>query len=418
MEKDNGYIRRLEISHSIGRSISANLDVQTILQEVTDAITSLSGAAFGAFFYNNKDEDGKNFSLYTLSGAPREAFEKFGIPRHTGVFHPTFGAGKVVRVGDITRDDRYGKNSPHSGMPKGHLPVRSYLAVPVVSKTGDVIGGLLLGHPEADRFEVEHEEIVVDIAAQAAISLDNTRLFDQVKELSKKKDEFIALASHELKTPLTSVKGYLQVLQRNEQDAMSKHFIEKALSQVNRLNHLVEELLNLSRVEAGRMEYNMEIFDVNEMVRDIVEIFRHSNKSHKFSFFSDKSATMVCGDKHRIEQVVLNFLSNAVKYSPEAELVEVSVDQSDIEVTVTVRDYGRGLPEDQQTKLFERFFRADNSKGVGGLGLGLYLSKQIIDRHNGTIGAKGKSPNGSIFFFKLKRVDTQKNKSNENNMDC
>ena len=407
-QKEDDYLESLEVLHSIGKKISANLDVHTIMQEVTDSTTALTGAHFGAFFYNNTDESGETFSLYTLSGAPREAFEKFGVPRHTGVFHPTFVEKKVVRVGDITKDDRFGKNSPHSWMPKGHLPVKSYLAVPVISKTGEAIGGLLYGHPEPDVFQGKHEEIVLDIAAQAAISLHNTKLLDQVKELNKKKDEFIALASHELKTPLTSVKGYLQVLQRTEQDSLSKQFINKALDQVNRLNKLVEELLHLSRMEAGKMEYTMENFDINEMVSEVIDGYCHSCQSHDISFSSSDSNPKVRGDKQRIEQVVLNLLSNAVKYSPEANKVEVSVDAFDDEVFVRVRDYGEGLSKHQHRRLFERFYRADNSSGVGGLGLGLYHSKQIIDRHNGTIGVKSAPLKGSEFFFSLKNESKRK----------
>lgn len=402
--KGEGNISSLEAVHSIGKSISANLDVEIILQEVTDATTRLTGASFGAFFYNNVDEEGNSFSLYTLSGAPREAFEKFGVPRHTGVFHPTFVDGKVLRVGDITKDSRYGRNSPHSGMPTGHLPVKSYLAVPVVSKSGEVIGGLLLGHPEENIFQKDHEEIVVEIATQAAISLDNSRLFDKVRALSKKKDEFIALASHELKTPLTSVKGYLQILQRKEKDDTSKKFLDKALNEVNKLNNLVEELLHLSRIEAGMMEYEMEVFDLNLLVIEMVKTFQHSSPTHKLLYSHKGENFLVLGDKQRIEQVLLNLLTNAVKYSPEANEVEIFVDSDNDEITVTVKDHGLGLLPNQQVKLFDKFYRAENSKGINGLGLGLYISKQIIERHNGEIGVRSTEKKGSEFFFKLEGV--------------
>jgi PAS domain S-box-containing protein len=139
--------RMLELLNATGMSLAAQLDLQTLVQTMTDSATQLSGAAFGAFFYNVSDQDGKSFLLYTLSGAPREAFERFGMPRNT-LFDPTFRGEGVVRCADITQDPRYGTMLPHRGMPKGHLPVRSYLAVPVVSRSGEVLGGLLLGHPE------------------------------------------------------------------------------------------------------------------------------------------------------------------------------------------------------------------------------------------------------------------------------
>ena len=125
----------------------------------TDACTELVGAEFGAFFYNVVNDKGESYMLYALSGAPREHFDAFPMPRNTGVFEPTFTGAGVVRSDDIRKDPRYGRNEPHHGMPMGHLPVRSYLAVPVVSRSGGVIGGLFFGHGETGRFIEEHEEL-------------------------------------------------------------------------------------------------------------------------------------------------------------------------------------------------------------------------------------------------------------------
>lgn len=160
----------------IGRMLAGELDLERIVQAVTDAATELSGASFGAFFYNVTDAQGESFVLFALSGAPRSAFEKFGLPRNTAVFDPTFRGTGIVRSDDIRKDPRYGKNYPHHGMPKGHLPVVSYLAVPVVSRSGEVHGGLFFGHDQPGVFTAESEEIVAGIAAHAAIAIDNARL--------------------------------------------------------------------------------------------------------------------------------------------------------------------------------------------------------------------------------------------------
>jgi PAS domain S-box-containing protein len=143
---------------------------------VTDIATEALGAKFGAFFYNMADDSGESYALYALSGAPREAFARFGPPRNTALFEPTFRGVGPLRSDDIRKDPRYGQNQPHYGMPQGHLPVVSYLAVPVVSKSGQVHGGLFFGHDEAGMFSEESEELVTGIAAHAAIAIDNARL--------------------------------------------------------------------------------------------------------------------------------------------------------------------------------------------------------------------------------------------------
>jgi len=174
--------RIVEALHEVGKTLAADLDTKRVVQAVTDAATELTHAAFGAFFYNVVNHDGEAFMLFTLSGAPIEAFEKFGLPRNTPIFAPTFNGDGVVRLDDVMADHRYGTMAPHHGMPEGHLPVRSYLAVPVPSRTGEVLGGLFFGHPEVGQFSDVDERIVVGIASQAAMALDNARLYEAERE--------------------------------------------------------------------------------------------------------------------------------------------------------------------------------------------------------------------------------------------
>lgn len=168
----------LETVNQLGQMISAELDQLKLVQAVTDAATELTGARFGSFFYNVIEERGEAYMLYTLSGVPREAFSHFPMPRATDLFDPTFRGEAVIRIADVKQDPRYGKNSPYYGMPEGHLPVTSYLAVPVVSRSGAVLGGLFFGHPDRAVFTERHEQIVVGLAAQAAVAIDNARLFE------------------------------------------------------------------------------------------------------------------------------------------------------------------------------------------------------------------------------------------------
>jgi PAS domain S-box-containing protein len=171
--------RTLETLNSTGAALASELSLNRVIQMVTDAGVELSGAEFGAFFYNLVDEGGDSYLLYSLSGAPREGFADFPMPRNTAVFGPTFRGEGPVRSDDISADPRYGKNPPYNGMPKGHLPVRSYLAVPVVSRSGEVIGGLFFGHSQPGVFTQRGERILVGVAAQAAIAIDNARLYER-----------------------------------------------------------------------------------------------------------------------------------------------------------------------------------------------------------------------------------------------
>lgn len=185
--------RTLQILHGIASKLVHERDLSTIVQTVTDAGKELSGAAFGAFFYNLVNETGESYTLYTLSGALRSDFEKFPMPRNTAIFAPTFEGSGVERIGDVLKDPRYGQSAPYFGMPKGHLPVRSYLAVPVISRTGDVLGGLFFGHPEPDVFSEIAEELLVTLAAQAAVAIDNSKLdADLKRELAASRESYVA----------------------------------------------------------------------------------------------------------------------------------------------------------------------------------------------------------------------------------
>ncbi|HEX6143973.1 MAG TPA: GAF domain-containing protein [Geminicoccaceae bacterium] len=181
----------LDALHRACTAIAAELDLEKVVQLVTDAGRELTGAAFGAFFYNVVDEGGDSYLLYTLSGAPREAFAGYPMPRSTAVFGTTFRGEAVVRSDDITRDPRYGRNPPYHGMPAGHLPVRSYLAVPVVSSAGEVVGGLFYGHPQPGVFSELAERLVTAIAAQAAAAIANARLYAalEVEVLERRRAE-------------------------------------------------------------------------------------------------------------------------------------------------------------------------------------------------------------------------------------
>lgn len=189
-ERDSGETRRalreekrtFELLNETGAALAAELDLGRLVQIVTDAATKLVGAEFGAFFYNTTDTLGDSYMLYALSGVSRETFEQLPMPQRTGLLAPTFDNATLIRSADITLDTRYGHTLPHAGMPLGHLPVRSYLAAPVVARSGVVLGALLFGHSQPDVFKERVENIVKGIAGHAAVAVDNARLLQSVRD--------------------------------------------------------------------------------------------------------------------------------------------------------------------------------------------------------------------------------------------
>src|SRR4051794_19485992 len=171
--------QRAEALQRVGAALTARLELREIVQLATDAARELTPAAFGAFFYNVISDAGESYMLYTLSGVERSVFERFPMPRNTDIFAPTFNGEGIVRLDDVIQDQRYGHSDTYHGMPDGHLPVRSYLAVPVMASDGEVVGGLFFGHPEPGMFSAEDEDMVAGIAEQSAIAIENARLYQE-----------------------------------------------------------------------------------------------------------------------------------------------------------------------------------------------------------------------------------------------
>lgn len=392
------YAERLELINSIGRSILSDLNTDSILQKVTDATTKICGAAFGAFFYNRIDVSGKSYTLVKLSGASMKDFEGFGMPRNTAIFSKTFSGEGVFRSDNILADSRYGQNAPHTGMPGGHLPVVSYMAVPVVSQTGVVVGGLFFGHPEKAVFKEDHENFVTAIALQAAIALDNAKLYAEVQQLNAQKDEFISFASHELKTPLTTAMGYVDLIL--EEPAASPSYIKKIGKQMSRLSGIISELLDISRIEAGRMHVNFERYSLAKLVRNSVEALGEKLQGKRVVLQLPADEVTVNVDRFKIEQVLVNLLSNAVKYSPAEKEIKMVALQEGTGILISVQDFGRGVPEEHKDKIFNRFYRVAKTAGnTEGLGLGLYICKGIMEAHSGKIWVESKAGKGATFYI-------------------
>ena len=405
----------LELLNSTGSELASTRDLRSLLQAATDAATGIAGARHGAFLYLGRESgEGKLFSLYTTSGASPAGIEAFGEDGATGLFGPGQAAGAQVllRSDDVTHDPRFHEAGPF-GLPAGHPAVRSYLAVPVVAHSGELLGTMFFGHPEPHAFSERTERIVRGIAAQAAVAIDNVRLYEEAQRAaeerkvllenerlaraeaertSQMKDEFLATLSHELRTPLSAILGWAQVLRRGSRD---QNDLQKGLQTIERnarsQAQLIEDLLDMSRITSGKVLLDMQTVAPAGFVDAAVETVRPAAdaKNIRIDKHYALDVGMVAGDPARLQQVVWNLLSNAIKFTPRDGRVEIDLGRNEANVVITVRDNGAGIRPEFITHVFERFRQADASmtRRHGGLGLGLAIVKQLIEQHGGTVRA-------------------------------
>jgi signal transduction histidine kinase len=413
--------RLLEILNQTGQSIASQLDIEKLLQTVTDAATSLTGARFGAFFYNRVNEAGEDYLLYTLSGAPREAFEKFGHPRATPVFAPTFRGEGTVLSENITQDPRYGTMAPHHGMPPGHLPVCSYLAVPVKSRSGEVLGGLFLGHPDAARFQQRDARLVEGVAAQAAIAIDNARLYESaqaqlatreraeasLRDSDRRKDEFLATLAHELRNPLAPIRQAVNISQNPEATAAQKSWSHEVITrQVQHMSLLLDDLLDISRITRGTLELRRKRTQLAGVIETAIETARPAidAKRHSLGVHLPQVPVTLDVDPLRLSQVLSNLLTNAAKYTDPDGRVRIDVELVGGEIVIRVIDNGIGIAPEAMPELFTMFsqVRTVHDRSDGGLGIGLALSRGLIELHGGRLDAHSAGlGTGSEFVVRL-----------------
>ncbi len=236
-----------------------------------------------------------------------------------------------------------------------------------------------------------------------------TDIEDQKRELERK-DEFIGVASHELKTPLTSLKGYLQLITSQSRDSLSpvmKNYLDRANTSIYKLQHLIDDLLDVSKINAGRLNYTLETVDLGTVVASCIENAVHIYPHFEFEFHNGIEP-IVKGNAERLEQVIMNLVSNAVKYSKDDKRVVIKMKVLENWVRVSITDFGIGLRKEQQKRIFDRFYRVEEDKKylISGLGMGLYISAQIINTHGGTIGVESELGKGSTFYFELPLADS------------
>ena len=321
--------RMLELLNRTGMAIASELELLPLLQAVTDAATQLSGAQCGAFFQNMTGESGGSLRRYTLSGPMSEAFEGGPAPAAMLLFGPTVRGEGTLRIDDVLQDPRYGKMAPHYGMPRAHPPVRSYLAVSVISRSGEVMGGLFFGHTEPGKFTERIERLIEGIAAQAAVAIDNARLYEaaqkaaeerkqllesersartEAQRLGDMKDEFLTTLSHELRTPLSAILGWAHALRRH---TVSEADLHKGLDTIERnariQTQLIEDLLDVSRITSGKVRLDMRPVEAVSVIEASVETARPAAEAKGISIekLLDPAAGAILADPNRLQQVVV-----------------------------------------------------------------------------------------------------------------
>lgn len=414
----------LELLNSTGNALASQRDLRSLLQTVVDAATGISGARFGAFFYTARDSEGQAMDLYVLSGARLEEFDQHGHPRTTELFAPSMVRRQVVRCADVTLDPRYGLNPPHFGVPADHPDVRSYMAVPVASRSGEVLGTMFFGHPEPNLFTDRSERIVTGIAAQAAVAIDNTRLFEEARRnaeerkvllekerqvrteaerTSHMKDEFLATLSHELRTPLSAILGWAQVLRRGSRGPAD---LQKGLETIERNARvqvqLIEDLLDMSRITSGKVLLDMQAVAPAQVADAAIESVRPGAEARGIRIERDYApdAPQVAADPGRLQQILWNLLSNAIKFTPRDGVVTVRVGHGEL----AVNDNGAGIRAEFLPHVFERFRQADSTttRRHGGLGLGLSIVRHLVEQQGGTVRAESPGEGlGATFTLQL-----------------
>lgn len=254
---------------------------------------------------------------------------------------------------------------------------------------------------DKDLLGISIQKMKIDLQEYAS---QKDRIQKETQDLIYRRDEFFSIASHELKTPVTSLKAYTQLLLmdwKTDEDSQHRKMLERMDMQINKLTSLINDLLDTSKLEKGQLVYNKETFVLNDLVKEIIDDVTITS-THEVVFHS-KSNSSVYADRDRIGQVISNFLTNAIKYAPDSQQIIVSLKDVDHKVICSVTDVGNGIDPSEQKKIFERFYRisGNNLHTFPGLGLGLFICKEIIEKHDGKIGLKSELGKGSTFYFEL-----------------
>lgn len=341
-------------------------DDAIISKTLKGIITSWNASATRMFGYKEKEAIGKHISIII----PKERMEE-----ETKIIESLTKGEKIDHFETI----RIAKDGTFRNI--------SLTISPLKNSRGKIIGASKIARDISLRIEAEKQR---DLYTKG------------LQDLNRYKDEFMVMASHELKTPLTVITANLQILQEMMKKDVNLIFIEKVLKQVNKLSELISNLLNVSKIEAGKLELNPTLFDLNELIIEQVANLQQTTKNHKILFNKSQKKLMVNGDSEKIEQVVTNIINNAIKYSRKPGDINVTIAKIKNFIRVDIKDEGIGIPKKDIKNIFLRFFRVRGSaSSFSGSGVGLYIASEIIKNHKGKIWVESKVGEGSEFHFTL-----------------
>jgi len=286
------------------------------------------------------------------------------------------------------------------------LNIRSVIIVPLKINNQTVGAIEFFSTKNNKTYTAKDLKIAEDLASRASLAIENSLLYSDAQKAIQTRDDFISIASHELRTPLASMQLYIELLTKrlapiSLQNNKIVHPLTKISAQVTKLTNLINDLLNVSRIQLGKLEFNMQDIDLQKIIYEVTENMQITTQQ-KINIYGEV-ATPVYADPDRIGQVYTNLLSNAIKYSPSSKPINVFITPLTKTVKVTVQDFGIGISPSNLSKIFDRFYRGEitDENTYPGLGVGLYISHQIINRHNGKLTVKSKLNHGSSFTFSL-----------------
>ncbi|MEO6330089.1 MAG: PAS domain S-box protein [Ginsengibacter sp.] len=347
-------------------AIVESSDDAIISKTLNSIITSWNKAAERIFGYKEKEVTGKAINI--LIPASHQEEEKIILEK--------------IRKGE--RIEHFETIRLHK---EGHEINVSLTVSPVKNEKGEIIGASKIARDITEKIKTENQ----------------LRIYtEKLKELNNHKDEFMAMASHELKTPLTVIKANIGLLQLKLNDDFSQEFVTRTMVQVNKLSDLISDLLDISKVQSGNLQLSFSSFDLKKLIIETVEDILQTSPSHKITLEISNKTLPVVADVFRLEQVIVNVVTNAIKYSPAADEIIIAAEYQSDYVTISIKDFGTGIPKQDLKKVFSRFFRVlETSNKFIGSGIGLYISSEIIKRHKGKMWVESEEKKGCTFYFSI-----------------